>query len=192
MKLLRTMGHHGPLCWRHAGLNWFLHWKPFHSPSVAWTHILQGALVAAFPNLLDPGVFSFPPTECPLQQVFHWTWRWNLGPGPDGHQQPCDLNKPLPLCGLQPSQPPNKDVGPLNDVFHICHSVLGMAHISHVSSEMEKGRKFKGSEERAQCDHSWVKQSVCLLLSYFLYLEPSMLVNPPFHSLHPCHGFTCC
>ena len=59
MKLLRTMGHHGLLCWRYAGLNWFLHWKPFHSPSIVWTHILQGVLLAAFPNLLDPGVFSF-------------------------------------------------------------------------------------------------------------------------------------
>ena len=125
-------------------------------------------------------------------KYFTWRWRWSLGPGPDGHQQPCDLNKLLPLCGLQPSQPPNKDVGPLNDVLHICHSVHGMAQISHVSWEMERGRKFKGGEERAQCDHSWVKQSVYLLLSYFLYLEPSMLVNPPFHSLHPCHGFTCC
>ena len=76
-------------------------------------------------------------------------------------------------------------MGPLDDVFHICHSILGMAHISHVFWEMERGKKFKGNKERAQWDHSWVKQSLYLLLSYFLYLEPSMVVNPHFTPCTP-------
>lgn len=67
MKLRRTMGHHGPLCRRLAGLNWFLHWKCFHSPNIVWTHTLQRTLLAAFPNLLDPGFFSFFP------QGAHWS-----------------------------------------------------------------------------------------------------------------------